>query len=96
MNETAPAKMGWGHLAARWARRGTPCRKVSPRHPEERHPIFDQLEKFLKNKTGVAGLIIIVFFTLAAILAPLLTRTTRTKTRSTTSSSRPPGRKAAR
>jgi len=41
--------------------------------PEERHPIFDQIEKFLKNKTGVAGLIIIVFFTLAAILAPLLT-----------------------
>ena len=69
MNETAPAKMGWGHLAARWARRGTPCRKVSP----ERHPIFDQIEKFLKNKTGVAGLIIIAFFTLAAILAPLIT-----------------------
>ena len=43
------------------------------RNPEDRHPLFDQLEKFLKNKTGVAGLIIIVFFTLAAILAPWLT-----------------------
>ena len=65
MNETAPAKTGWRHLAARCPRRA--------RNPEERHPIFDQLEKFLKNKTGVVGLIIILFFTLAAILAPLIT-----------------------
>ena len=65
MNETAPAKMGWGHLAVRCPQR--------VKSTEDRHPFFDQLEKFLKNKTGVAGLIIIIFFTLAAILAPLIT-----------------------
>ena len=65
MSETAPAKLVGGHLAARGPRR--------TRSPEDRHPFFDQLEKFLKNKTGVAGLIIIVVFTLVAILAPVIT-----------------------
>jgi len=37
--------------------------------PESRHPIFDQIEKLFKNRTAVAGLIIISFFTLSAILA---------------------------
>src|SRR5512136_2716595 len=41
-------------------------------NPEDRHPFFDQIEKLLKNKTGVAGLIIIILFALTAILAPLL------------------------
>ncbi len=39
-------------------------------NPEDRHPFFDQVEKLFRNKTGVAGLIIIVIFFLAAILAP--------------------------
>ena len=41
-------------------------------NPEDRHPFFDQIEKLFKNKTGVAGLIIISLFALTAILAPLL------------------------
>jgi len=41
-------------------------------NPEDRHPIFDQIEKLLKNKTAVAGLIIITIFALAAILASLI------------------------
>lgn len=40
--------------------------------PETRHPFFDQLEKLFKNKTGVAGLIIITIFVLTALLAPLI------------------------
>jgi peptide/nickel transport system permease protein/dipeptide transport system permease protein len=40
--------------------------------PETRHPFFDQLEKLLKNKTGVAGLIIITIFVLCAVLAPVI------------------------
>jgi peptide/nickel transport system permease protein/dipeptide transport system permease protein len=39
-------------------------------NPEDRHPFFDQIEKLFRNKTGVAGLIIIAIFFLAAILAP--------------------------
>ena len=39
-------------------------------NPEDRHPFFDQIEKLFRNKTGVAGLIIIVIFFLVAILAP--------------------------
>ena len=41
-------------------------------HPDDRHPIFDQIEKFLKNRTGLAGLIIIAIFTFAALLAPVI------------------------
>ena len=41
-------------------------------NPEDRHPFFDQLEKLFRNKTGLAGLIIIVIFTLAALLAPII------------------------
>lgn len=43
------------------------------RNPEDRHPFFDQVEKLFKNKTAVAGLIIITLFTLAAIFAPYVT-----------------------
>ncbi|MBS1237013.1 MAG: ABC-type transporter, integral rane subunit [Deltaproteobacteria bacterium] len=42
------------------------------RNPEDRHPFFDQIEKLFKNKTGLAGLIIITLFTLAAIFAPVI------------------------
>jgi peptide/nickel transport system permease protein/dipeptide transport system permease protein len=41
-------------------------------NPEDRHPFFDQIEKLFKNKTGVAGLIIITLFALTAILAPAI------------------------
>ena len=41
-------------------------------NPEDRHPIFDQIEKLFQNKTGVAGLIIITIFVLFAIFAPLI------------------------
>ena len=41
-------------------------------NPEDRHPFFDQIEKLFKNRTGLAGLIIIIIFSLAAIFAPLI------------------------
>ncbi len=40
--------------------------------PETRHPFFDQLEKLFRNKTGMAGLIIITIFVLCALFAPLM------------------------
>jgi peptide/nickel transport system permease protein/dipeptide transport system permease protein len=40
--------------------------------PETRHPFFDQLEKLLRNRTGVAGLVIISIFVFCAFFAPLL------------------------
>ena len=40
--------------------------------PEDRHPFFDQVEKLFKNRTAVAGLIIISIFSLAALLAPVI------------------------
>lgn len=42
------------------------------RNPEDRHPFFDQIEKLFKNKTGLAGLIIIAVFSAAAVFAPLI------------------------
>ena len=39
---------------------------------ETRHPFFDQLEKLLKNKTGVAGLVIITIFVFLALFAPFV------------------------
>ena len=53
----------------------TPPRKrfwTTVANPEERHPIFDQIEKFLKNRTGLAGLIIIAIFAFAALFAPII------------------------
>jgi peptide/nickel transport system permease protein/dipeptide transport system permease protein len=41
-------------------------------NPEDRHPFFDQIEKLFKNRTGLAGLIIIIVFSLAAIFASLI------------------------
>jgi peptide/nickel transport system permease protein/dipeptide transport system permease protein len=40
--------------------------------PETRHPFFDQLEKLLRNRTSVAGLIIISIFVFCAFFAPLI------------------------
>jgi ABC-type dipeptide/oligopeptide/nickel transport system permease subunit len=42
------------------------------RNPEDRHPFFDQAEKLFKNKTGLAGLIIITLFAAAAVFAPVV------------------------
>lgn len=47
-------------------------RKKSARNPEDRHPFFDQLEQLWRNKTAVAGLLVITLFVLTAILAPFL------------------------
>ena len=47
-------------------------RKKSARNPEERHPFLDQLEQLWRNKTAVAGLLVITLFVLTAILAPFL------------------------
>ena len=44
----------------------------SARNPEDRHPFFDQLEQLWRNKTAVAGLLVITLFVLTAILAPFL------------------------
>jgi len=47
---------------------------LSPREktPEDRHPLVDQLEQLWRNKTAVAGMIVIAIFVLTALLAPLL------------------------
>jgi peptide/nickel transport system permease protein len=42
------------------------------RNPEDRHPFFDQIEKLFKNKTGLAGFIIITLFAVAAVFAPFI------------------------
>jgi peptide/nickel transport system permease protein/dipeptide transport system permease protein len=40
--------------------------------PEDRHPFIEQLSQLWRNKTAVAGLIIITIFILSGILAPVL------------------------
>ena len=40
--------------------------------PETRHPFFDQLDKLHRNRTGMAGLIIIALFVFCAVFAPLI------------------------
>ena len=47
-------------------------RKKPGRNPEDRHPFLDQLEQLWRNKTAVAGLLVITLFVLTAILAPFL------------------------
>ena len=39
---------------------------------DSRHPLLDQLEQLWRNKTAVAGLVIVIAFVLTAIFAPLL------------------------
>jgi ABC-type dipeptide/oligopeptide/nickel transport system permease subunit len=39
------------------------------RHPEDRHPFFDQISQLWRNKTAVAGLMVITIFMLSAIFA---------------------------
>ena len=40
--------------------------------PEDRHPLLDQISQLWRNKTAVAGLVIIVLFIISAILAPYI------------------------
>jgi len=42
------------------------------KNPEDRHPVIDQISQLWRNKTAVAGLVIIVLFIISAILAPFL------------------------
>ena len=44
----------------------------SAKHPEDRHPFFQQLDQLWRNKTAVGGLVIILLFILTAIFAPVL------------------------
>ena len=44
----------------------------SKKSPEDRHPMLDQLGQLWRNKTSVAGLIVVAGFVLAAIFAPSL------------------------
>lgn len=41
-------------------------------NPEDRHPFFDQLDLLLRNRTAVAGMVIVAGFVLTALLAPVL------------------------
>ena len=45
-------------------------KKALNKHPEDRHPFFDQIEQLWRNKTAVAGMIIVTVFIVTAILAP--------------------------
>ena len=40
--------------------------------PEDRHPFIEQLSKLWRNKTAVAGLVIITIFIISGILAPVI------------------------
>jgi len=42
------------------------------KHPEDRHPMLEQLGQLWRNKTAIAGLVILIIFVMAAIFAPLL------------------------
>jgi peptide/nickel transport system permease protein len=46
--------------------------KKPRKNPEDRHPMLQQLGQLWRNKTAVAGLIIITIFVLTAIFAPAL------------------------
>jgi peptide/nickel transport system permease protein/dipeptide transport system permease protein len=42
------------------------------KNPQDRHPFLDQMSQLWRNKTAVAGLILVSFFFTAAIFAPLI------------------------
>jgi len=46
--------------------------KKPKKNPEDRHPFFDQISQMWRNKTAMAGLIIITIFIFCGILAPSL------------------------
>mgnify|MGYP001814591181 CR=1 FL=1 len=45
---------------------------ANPKNPYDRHPFFEQISQLWRNKTAVAGLVIVTGFFLMAIFAPLL------------------------
>ena len=47
-------------------------KKQPKKIPEDRHPFIDQLSQLWRNKTAVAGLVIITIFILSGILAPYI------------------------
>ena len=49
----------------------TSARKEN-RDPVLRHPMVEQLSQLWRNKTAIAGLVVIAVFFLTAIFAPLL------------------------
>ena len=42
------------------------------KNPQDRHPFLEQLSQLWRNKTAVAGMLIVSFFIITAIFAPLL------------------------
>ena len=42
------------------------------KNPEDRHPFLEHLSQLWRNKTAIAGMLIVSFFIIAAIFAPLL------------------------
>ncbi|MBW2677254.1 MAG: ABC transporter permease [Deltaproteobacteria bacterium] len=42
------------------------------KNPLDRHPLIEQMSQLWRNKTAVAGMLIVLFFVFAAIFAPLL------------------------
>ena len=42
------------------------------KNPQDRHPFLDQLSQLWRNKTAVAGMILVSLFILTAIFAPLI------------------------
>ena len=44
----------------------------NPKNPYDRHPFFEQISQLWRNKTAVAGLVIVTGFFLMAIFAPFL------------------------
>ena len=44
----------------------------NPKNPYDRHPFFEQISQLWRNKTAVAGLVIVTVFILMAIFAPVL------------------------
>jgi peptide/nickel transport system permease protein/dipeptide transport system permease protein len=46
--------------------------KAKRKNPLDRHPFLDQMSQLWRNKTAVAGLILVSFFFTSAIFAPLI------------------------
>ena len=42
------------------------------KNPLDRHPFLDQMSQLWRNKTAVAGMVLVVFFFITAIFAPLI------------------------
>ena len=42
------------------------------KNPLDRHPFLDQISQLWRNKTAVAGMVLVVFFFITAIFAPLI------------------------